>query len=626
MTSLVPSRLLLALVLSLLSVACGGGAPPAAPDEQFDDGTPGDPSAVVLPAGYDCWSTESGHVNIELPPDFFGPGSAPFTGRIDLEGVPLETAGPFELGDTDTVLRREADMLLPAAGEQSQVAIELVALNLQSVQPIVVQTVTGSESWDMSMSLSARDEFGALEAVLRNDTSYGFRATLPVRPVLVFTNPANPGVERQLTLDTQVLEGAGDVLDLDADASDAGLLVPFLDLGPQFDSFGFRGIDMSLRLQPAQADANRPLGFISPSANVEVPNRNIGRNAQVGELSSIGTGTLVGPNAVIGTDCLIGRGVLIAERAVIGDGTVIEDGAIIGGDVQLGTGCFVGAGAQVHRQSNVGPDCTIGAEAYIGARCLLGSGATLHTGSCLKNGVQLGNQVVVDEGIRLAAETVVIDGVNVTEDLLLGQLADGTLQHGTRADLEAAGAAILGNVSVGPIANPDIVQSEVVSEVPLDPNALPAGLANLQQDVNTAGTGTTAGPIKDRTYVRTTYDCDDFADDMEVALTAKGYTATFTVYYCWDSIFEGEPDAWRMPWEYTPSLLRGHAVTDIHHGGRVIWLEPQNGQVGIKLDFDNDGRTEYATNHNSRALTDGNYRIEVYPSRAAAERAGVVLD
>ena len=618
------SHLLFTLPLALLAVACGAGNNPPAPPQEFpaeEDQT----TKAVLPPGYDCWATDSAHIEIELPPGFFDPASPAWVGGVDFEGVPLETGGPFELGDTDTVIRREMPLELPTHGETATVPIELVALNLQSVAPIVVQTVSGSQQWDVSVQLTARDTFGELRVGNNGLQGRPFRATIPVRPVLIFTNPANPTLQHEFPLEETTLEGSG-VLDLDADDPAAGLFVPHFPLGPNFGGIELTGIDMGLRLRRAQPDPNRQLPIIDPGAVLEVPIEHIGRGAQISDLVNIGAGTVIGPNAVIGAGCLIGRDVLIAEGVVVGDGTVIEDGAILGGDVQVGPGGFIGAGAQIHRQSGVGPDVAIGPQSYIGARCILGANVTLLERADLRNGVLLGDRVVIHAGVKVAGDGQVPTDVVLSDDLLLGRLPNGSEQYGTVAELEAAGAAVLGSVSFGSIYNPDIVQSEVTSEVPIDPNALPAGLGNLQQDVDTAGTGTAAGPIKDRTYVRTTYDCDDFAGDMEEALTARGYTATFTVYYCWDSIFEGEPDAWRMPWEYKPSLLRAHAVTDIHQDGRVIWLEPQTGQLGIKLDFDNDGRTEYATNHNSRALTDGNYRIEVYPSRAAAVRAGVVLD
>ena len=117
--------------------------------------------------------------------------------------------------------------------------------------------------------------------------------------------------------------------------------------------------------------------------------------------------------------------------------------------------------------------------------------------------------------------------------------------------------------------------------------------------------------IPDNVYVKDTYDCDDFAGDLEIKLTALGYDATFTVYWCKEK----------------NGTYTAHALTDVHAlDGTVVWIEPQTGKVA-DLDFDGDGTVETSTTHGShRKATDGNCRIEFYDSRAAAETAGVVMD
>lgn len=101
------------------------------------------PAQVVKP-GDDHLSTVRGELRFAenpIPADFFGPGSDPFTGDIPLVGHPPNPSGP--LGDTDTVVRRLNPAALPFAGCTDTVPIEIVALSLQSVNPI---TVTGSPS------------------------------------------------------------------------------------------------------------------------------------------------------------------------------------------------------------------------------------------------------------------------------------------------------------------------------------------------------------------------------------------------------------------------------------------------------------------------------------------------
>ena len=130
-------------------------------------------------------------------------------------------------------------------------------------------------------------------------------------------------------------------------------------------------------------------------------------------------------------------------------------------------------------------------------------------------------------------------------------------------------------------------------------------LANLTRDVNTTG-------IHNMTYVYNTHDCDDFADELEGNLTAKGYNATFTYYWCLRA----------------DGTYYGHAVTDVHApDGTMVWIEPQTGRI-VDLDFDNDGTTETRNNHvnNITAFTDNNCAIEVFDNHQAAVDAGVQMD
>ncbi len=71
-----------------------------------------------------------------IPAGFFGPGCQPFAGVVDFKGVPM---GNRELGDlTDTVVQRLDAVNLDNPNRTDTVPIELVALSLQSVEPIVV--------------------------------------------------------------------------------------------------------------------------------------------------------------------------------------------------------------------------------------------------------------------------------------------------------------------------------------------------------------------------------------------------------------------------------------------------------------------------------------------------------
>ena len=134
--------------------------------------------------------------------------------------------------------------------------------------------------------------------------------------------------------------------------------------------------------------------------------------------------------------------------------------------------------------------------------------------------------------------------------------------------------------------------------------ALGSWVANLTRDVTSTGVNNTQ-------YVNGTFDCDDFANALERNLTALGYNATYTVYWC------TRPDGSRP----------GHCVTDVHStDGTLVFIEPQTGRI-VNLDFDGDGRVEARNHHPAgRVNTDDNCAIEVYEDSAAAAAAGAPRD
>ena len=94
------------------------------------------------PNGSDSYSG-NGSMYLMLPPDFFGPGSDPFEGTVHLRSGSL----PFP----DTVIRR--DTQIPPAGPGT-IPIEIVALNLVSVQPIIVTYPDASpQQWDVHLDI-----------------------------------------------------------------------------------------------------------------------------------------------------------------------------------------------------------------------------------------------------------------------------------------------------------------------------------------------------------------------------------------------------------------------------------------------------------------------------------------
>ncbi len=90
-----------------------------------------------------------------IPADFFGPGSDPFTGQIELDGFPFD---PLAFGDADTIIQRSYEPVSPSLGEPNAgtVEIEIIELSLISIQPITVTYNGGQdpEEWFVDVRLS----------------------------------------------------------------------------------------------------------------------------------------------------------------------------------------------------------------------------------------------------------------------------------------------------------------------------------------------------------------------------------------------------------------------------------------------------------------------------------------
>lgn len=146
----------------------------------------------------DAWESGDGTQQTFAPPgfaipaDFFGPGSDPFTGTIQFEGVPL---GPTEYGDfgsADTLIRRSSDPFSPCdtpSEAEAEVEIQIVALSLESANPITV-TYDGAndELWDVQVGLSTVPQsVGWLRAVKTHCNGGTYSSYLEVQGRFTFT-------------------------------------------------------------------------------------------------------------------------------------------------------------------------------------------------------------------------------------------------------------------------------------------------------------------------------------------------------------------------------------------------------------------------------------------------------
>ncbi len=171
----------------------------------FGDPPNNHPSCEIA-VGYHLYKTPDGggttisFSGTPLPAGFFGPGSDPFTGTVSLKGQPLTTTPPGVLNETDAVIRRLTPAYLDSVNTVATVQIELVALSLQSVQPITVTAFGGTnpQTWDVSVSGSTQAPQPQGTMTIRSSTCGAqlggtFDSNLPVRPHFIFTRVGHPG-------------------------------------------------------------------------------------------------------------------------------------------------------------------------------------------------------------------------------------------------------------------------------------------------------------------------------------------------------------------------------------------------------------------------------------------------
>lgn len=122
-----------------------------------------------------------------IPADFFGPGSEPFFGTVQLRGAPVDP----ERSDADTIVRRHGEAYLPIEGSVDTIPIELAGMALVSVAPI---TVTFEQpqlvEFDVVVPSSQTNGTQAIRAMLSADGGASIRAVRETAPA----NPLPPGM------------------------------------------------------------------------------------------------------------------------------------------------------------------------------------------------------------------------------------------------------------------------------------------------------------------------------------------------------------------------------------------------------------------------------------------------
>lgn len=166
---------------------------------------------VTIPAGTDLWTTPGGGQSFQdfsenpIPADFFGQGSEPFNGTIEFMGVPV---GEQALGDNvDTGVTRLEDAVLSGPGSEAMVPVEIVLLNLQSVEPITVMINDEQTRWDVNVQLSQGQQNQRGSMTIRQTSEDGgtFDALFPVIPRFTFFD--TEGRREQVQLDAGEIPG-----------------------------------------------------------------------------------------------------------------------------------------------------------------------------------------------------------------------------------------------------------------------------------------------------------------------------------------------------------------------------------------------------------------------------------
>jgi hypothetical protein len=182
-------RALCALVGVLIA-----GAVPATASAQLTGG---------IPAGRDALVTDSQNsfFQLGLPPGFFGPGCDPVNFNEPFGGNPLGPVGGGKTppGNADTVVERLAP--IPPDPDNEVVPIQIVALSLTSMQPIVVNCDGGDQHWMFDVRLSSNQQPGQMIVTAGGPGGGHLDAQLPIFPLLTFTRVAGgPKVERTVDI------------------------------------------------------------------------------------------------------------------------------------------------------------------------------------------------------------------------------------------------------------------------------------------------------------------------------------------------------------------------------------------------------------------------------------------
>jgi hypothetical protein len=162
--------------------------------------------AAVIPVGSNFFETIPGLTSTfldfsrdNITRGFFGPGSDAFIGFIRLRGNPIE---PRTLGTTDTIMHRPEEINVVLGARPVTADLSLLALKLESVNPITVTYNFGQnpEQWNVQVSRQPNPPRGGRITIQQTIPDGGtYEALVETRLIVTFTRRLD-GAIRQLPL------------------------------------------------------------------------------------------------------------------------------------------------------------------------------------------------------------------------------------------------------------------------------------------------------------------------------------------------------------------------------------------------------------------------------------------
>jgi hypothetical protein len=168
-----------------------------------------------IPAGFDFFETiAQGTVfhfeKMPIPAGFFSQRSEEFDRPVGFRGRPLPSVyfNGLDVSQVDTVVERKAPVDV-SLGASASASIELVALALESIEPIEVKVGKRTELWDVQVDVSSKRPSQGQMSITKTDEEGGvFDADFLVLPVLTFTRQCDG---KQRILDVGALPVSSDL-------------------------------------------------------------------------------------------------------------------------------------------------------------------------------------------------------------------------------------------------------------------------------------------------------------------------------------------------------------------------------------------------------------------------------